>query len=865
MEIKLSCSKYLKKINKTEAIKNLFDFNIGSALTEIVGVDYDIEMKAFMILFNSSRVTNIQLSKAYGQKELNKKYNLVGISKAFDNDYKNFLEQNIVLRKEFFVNILNSDNSYLIYSYNLFRKFCLELKIDLPDDIRIHYYINFRENLQMEYQNNRERYIELEEFFKNPIALQNDKIAHLLDVYSNLKKFFTNPLQQDSLQKETLQDLYIEPFFSVYKNNFAKIPKKGENENFHTYSEKVSIHKFFTDYFLADRENKTLKYNYDMVFVLGQPGQGKTSFCYKLLYDYLENHSDLPPIPIVFMKIRELVAKDFINNPFVVVSEHHRYIDFNNDEFILILDGLDEAYMSGGITNNDLRNLYERLNKRSNKKIKIILTSRFNFLNIDDACLDGTLIIHLNELTDNQIKEYCKRFKKFYPKNSLVKSINSILDTKEYEHIKELLRQAVLIYFIAISDIEIEEKDSKSKIYDKIFDSLAQRSWDSNGQLDYINPKLKSAPSLYKSYLREYIRNIAFEIYHSPKLYITVNKLLELDATKLFIKRCFNDSIIDTPDTIKEFSKYLLISFYFQQTNKDNSDTALEFFHNSLWEFLTAEFIWEENKNILLRTDKYGELEIVSKEEYFEFLDKIVGQKSIDEFSIKQNLLEIITSESEEIRNTIFRQSITLFNKLLENDFLLRFQYKNGGLTSLEKCFEHFNIFWSFIHTSNTNEYIVMEEKGCSYLFQRDKFTHSNLKNVIISDDTLSHKLIIEDSIKDVKFISGYCSLECLTSTLENITFKEIYIANSIFRDNEFINLEFNDCKFTHYLEFFGNFFKNLIINNVQIDYVEWFKDFINDNTFDNDFEENHYVEKRIVKDYKNEDNEVFFIMNKTY
>ncbi len=865
MEIKLDCSKYLLKIDKKEAFKNLLDFKLGSVLTDIVGIEKSIEMKAFMLLFNSARNTNEQLSKKYGQEQINKTYSLTSIARNLEREYKEFLEQEVTIRKEFFDDVISSDNSYLINSFKIFNEFCKQLNVELPSNIRVEYYIRFRENLKEKFQNNKERYNELKEFFDNPLVEQNDILYNLFECFDFYKKFFTKPLQQESVTQETLQDLYVEPFFSIYKNNLVEIPKGIGHKNFHSHSEKETIHQFFNKYFLADRKPKFLKQNYDMVFVLGQPGQGKTSFCYKLLYDYIENNSDLPPSPVIFMKIRDLVAKDFINDPFAVVAEHYRFLNFSKDKFILVLDGLDESYMSGGITNEDLRNLYERLKKRTNKQIKIILTSRFNFLNADDACLDGTLVIHLNELTDNQIKEYCKKFKKFYPKNSLVKSITSILGTKEYEHIKELLRQAVLIYFIAISDIVIEEKDSKSKIYDKIFDSLAQRSWDSNGQLDYINPKLKSDPLLYKYYLREYIRNIAFEIYHSPKLYITVNKLLELDATKLFIKRCFNDEVSGTTDRIKEFSKYLLISFYFQQTNKDNTDTALEFFHNSLWEFLTAEYMWEENKNILTRKDKYGELEVIKKEEYFAFIDKIVGQKSIGEFSIKNNLLEIIANEKEEIKNLIFKQSIDLFYKLLENDFLLRFQYQPDGLTAVEKSFEHFNIFWSFIHTANIDTAIMMYEKGCNYLFHRLKTMYKNLKNVIILDESPSNKFFLEDFVKNVKFIDGFCTIECDNSYFEDVIFKNVYLSNSIFQYNEFINVEFTNCDFRYYVNFLNNKFSNLNINNVEIGYEEWLKEFISTNMVEGIFKEKHYVEVRKKRGYKNADKEAFFIMNKDF
>ena len=50
-----------------------------------------------------------------------------------------------------------------------------------------------------------------------------------------------------------------------------------------------------------------------------------------------------------------------------------------------------------------------------------------------------------------------------------------------------------------------------------------------------------------------------------------------------------------------------------------------------------------------------------------------------------------------------------------------------------------------------------------------------------------------------------------------------------------------------------------------EIPYKEWLKEFINNNTFESIFEENHYVEGRIARGYKNADNESFFIMNKNF
>lgn len=849
MEIRLDCSKYLKKINKAEAIKNLFDFNLGSALTEVIGINYSIEMKAFMLLFNSSRETNFQLSKAYGQQQINTQYNLVSISKNFEKKYKDYLEQQVTLTKDFFENVLMYNNQYLIKSFELFDSFCTEIRIVLPNDIRTSYYINFRENLKDEFQNNKLRYRELVDFFDNPVELQNDKFAHLIERYNQFKKYYNTPLQANS--KETLQDLYVEPYFTVYKNNLNEVD--DVNKHFFSISTE-SVHDFFEYYFLFGNKNDKLKENYDMVFVLGQPGQGKTSFCYKLIYDYLKEFDDLPPIPIIFEKIRDLIAKDFVNNPLEEIGRRYDFLDFNKDEFILVLDGLDEAYMSGGVTDSDLKNLYDRLKKRPNKKIKIILTSRLNYLNINDSCLDNTLVLHLNELSDSQIIEYCNNFKIFHPNNSLIKNIEGIISEEKYVHIKELLRQAVLMYFIAISNINIDEGDSKAVIYDKIFDSLAQRSWDSNGQLDYINTKLKSNPSLYKIYLREFIRNIAFEIFQSPKLFITVNRLINLDATKLFIQRCFTIDL-DSNDRLKEISKYLLISFYFQQSTKDNSETALEFFHNSLWEYLTAEYFWEENKRILLRQDQYDDFQYITKVEYFTFLDKSIGNKSITD-SVLYNLIQIIDNDDNDTKSNIYNQSIKLFYTLSQDDFLLKYDRESCLLTASEKTREIFKLFWVFIHQSNKNlnNRIKVDNQLVDYIFLDTSLSlNCDLYNIDVQDEYDNLRFITESILNNLFFSLNIGQFTLLYNHIDSITYFKINFDRFEMHNNKVINMSIVDSRFEENCQIEDNDFNNLFFDYVEVPSEEWFNNFLEKNVFDINFKSNHTLFKKESTNDKNE------------
>jgi len=861
MEIHLKPSTYTFKINKKEIIKNLLDFNLGSVLTEIVEIDDTKERKAFLLMFTAVQKTNASFARNYGQEVLNNTYNLINVVSRLESEIKLFLEQEVKITYEFFKDVLKDNNNYIIEAYNLFNKFCKEIGIYLPSDTRLKYYYEFRLHLEVEFQENKEKYKELVDFFDNPIFEQNVNFVVMMKYYTSIKNFFTNKLQNNDENKETLQELYVEPFFEIYKNNLKQEFPSERNDRF-LQPCNINIHDFFNNYFLVDRTLEQLKGNYDMIFLLGQPGQGKTSFCYKLIFDYLENNQDLPSKPIFFVKIRELVAKDFISNPFETIDKHiPRLIDLDSEGGILILDGLDEAYMSGGINENDLRNLYERLKKRSNKKLKIILTSRFSYLQVDDSCLDDTLILQLSNLSDQQILEYSKNFNKFYPDNQFINQVEIVLSDDKYIHVKELLQQAVLIYFIGISNILIEERDSKAKIYDKIFDAMAQRSWDkNNGQLDYINSKMKNNSESYKKHLRNYLSSLAFEIYQSPQLFITLKQLSELESTKNFVKKCFQKDLLDSPDKIKEINKYLLISFYFQESkNSDSEDGAIEFFHNSLFEYLTAEYFWEQNKKLLLQVDEDNDLEEVKYQEYFELLNKLTGDKGISS-SVYDNLVEIISSESDEINNLVFDQSKKNFYKLSQLDFLLKFDKASCMLTSREKTLEIFRLFWCFLNESNKRNKIHIDSEILEYIVDSHGDSNIFLKDLTIYLNHFNRTFSINaTSLIYTEFNATFLSVDFHNSVIQYVTFEVYNFMRSVMISNEFNGVSFKNCYLGSYTNIISdNKFVNCVFDYVEIDDEYWYDEFCADNDLDDDTKSNHFI-----KEIDNEEYSGLYIVNK--
>jgi hypothetical protein len=398
------------------------------------------------------------------------------------------------------------------------------------------------------------------------------------------------------------------------------------------------------------------------------------------------------------------------------------------------------------------------------------------------------------------------------------------------------LKQAVLIYFIAIADIDIEEKDSRAVIYDKIFKTLSLRLWDKRGQLDYIRPKVKKSQELYEKHLRDYIRSVAFSIYQSPNLYITLNNLISLKATTTFVKKCFNDDIADSPDKLKEISKYLLISFYFQESNNNqNVDTAIEFFHNSLWEYLTAEYMWIENKKALMREDDDGDYERPSKEQYFDLTNNLIGQKRL-QHSVYTNLVEIIQGETHEVKKVITSQSKDLFFKLLEDDFLLEYRRKDSLLTPFEKIVNIFELCWTFYYFSNLScgEYIETNTELERYLFKHSYMfmAQYDFENIIFTDGPAEMTLCDNNTFVNALFFGEILNCTFYASHFYNSKF-ESYFNDCIFTRNKFENVVFHDCAFSTIIMAEGNVFKNCSFINVEVPSLAWLEEFYDKNLID--------------------------------
>jgi hypothetical protein len=458
-----------------------------------------------------------------------------------------------------------------------------------------------------------------------------------------------------------------------------------------------------------------------------------------------------------------------------------------------------------------------------------------------------SLIIQLGEFTDKQILQYVDKYKRLHPTNKFIKKVGVILKSKQYKHIHELLRQAVLIYFIANADIDLDTKDSKAIIYDKIFNTLAERAWDKNGQLDFVKPKMRTNPQLYQKHLRDLVRNLAFEIHQSKNLYITLEKLLQLESTQNFIKKCFNEDLSESPEKLKDIGKYLLVSFYFQEV-QNTHETAIEFFHNSLWEFLTAEYMWNENKKLLLQPDQddEGDYIAVTKEEYFTLVNKLVGNKA-PSYTIKINIAELIENDNDEAKASIVKQLKPILEKLVKDDFLLDYRRQDNQLTSFEKSIKIFEIIWVFYWYSNlsTDNIVFIDEKLGRYVFNYsyDYCAEFDFINTVIDGGMDYANLSDNNSYKNVTLLGELFHCEIHVNKFEDCKISAAFHSSVLYK-NHFTNVDFNDSFFGSFLILKENTFNNCIFDDVQFESQNLVDQFLNNNSFVPNFNSKYWIEE---------------------
>lgn len=498
-----------------------------------------------------------------------------------------------------------------------------------------------------------------------------------------------------------LMDVYLEPNFGVFEKLFPKDKKQqlkseknlSDKEHFIPMAFEGGLHRYFLEHFIKSQSSEAINSRNEesrMLILFGQPGHGKSSFCYRCMFDLLksETFSGTP----FFIRLQE-AKRDILDNPLENIYEllpseiePKDWLDIQNPQpKVLFLDGLDEMHMTHSLSDADVKTFIDNCKKLlKDKNLYIVITSRFNYVETGKLYNNDCLIFDLGLLTIEQQIDLVHRHEQRNPnisKHLSEKVIRQIHEKDELKHIKELLELPILLQMILISGVNVLENQSKAKIYDKLFETVLERKWDKDERLK----KYRDENDFQPEDLRQYLSWLAFKIYQSKKGYINKVDIEKEDETRIFYTDFLN--LENKEQDFRSILKDVLTSFYLKETKKTAVDNdynedahnkyAIEFLHKSLYEFLMCEYIWKEIKNFFLEKQKNGRRykHINTKELLTKVQDLFALTRLSDE--TVEYLKEIIASDIEP-HDALMERMSEFLPTLLEYGFLHHYEILKG-------------------------------------------------------------------------------------------------------------------------------------------------------------------------------------------
>lgn len=492
-------------------------------------------------------------------------------------------------------------------------------------------------------------------------------------------------------KKMRLADIYIEPDFYVHADCLPeKDPRKEQLIRTETTDKKTwlwnpdysgGIHTYMADFFagidpLELRASQPPRF----MILLGHPGQGKSSFCKRLLHDICENTYQANQ-PVFFIRLRDITrVKDLLIDPGENLSKWIReeeakwqkeYFEFSAGEFsdaVWVLDGL---AMRGEITESGIDQFCADLAKISRHEHgpTIILTSRLGYINAERIRWKDTVVLELGKLSQEQQIGWLERYRQFHPGKDLNLDAEIIADINQARAgaalfgVKGLLEQAILLHMVVTSGVDLTEVNNGAQLYKSLFDELVAKVAGEDRDWDKGNLPLFDKVSETK--LRKFLRELALIIFQVEGESITKEELLAQSAMKKF------------PDIISEKEegaslKNVLVAFYFQSVEEEQKGgAAYEFLHKSFQEYLTAERIWKCFEE-LGEKSREGELIVEDGIKVLQSLYPILSPKPIT-IEIRTFILEIVSGMRQDILFGVYEQMVRFAKPLFESQFLLKF------------------------------------------------------------------------------------------------------------------------------------------------------------------------------------------------
>lgn len=753
------------------ALFELGDLKTGSAIKliiESVEVENELGRKAFQLIFISLLNACRNLIKANHADRLDEISNLSVKTNEFRLEAMEQVEE-IELTADFFNNPAKHP---LIRQFQPIFKQFLEEQIGISEEESIALSrslpTDFWQCLREEWELHKEEFQSLFEYFHdNPLDKGWHSHLEKLSYYNEIRSHYQRPSMGDKRIK--LSEIYIEPYFEVHNRCLPK--EKWDNaekrENFTILGDQRKLHEYINEYFLKripvfpSRSEEA-----QILLLLGQPGQGKTSFCYRLIYDLLRQGE--PEKDLAFLRLRDVPnVREFINHPFQEIEKYFEAFSFNFKNILIVLDGLDELYMSEGITDNEINDFFYNLPRllQQRQGTLLIITSRLNYISPEKIRENDALVFQIAPLTKGQQKNWLKIYSEFYPDCLLSNEMLDEVNDKSNEHlghIRELINQPILLHLIAEARFDVLEGKNRAQIYTRLFDKLTDRDWDPRMQLEKFR-------RIDKEKFRDYIRFLAYQIHCSDYEFLLLSDVESMKETERFVKDNLNSNYTDLKDALKD----VLITFYLKETDtqkleqlvENRRDSAFEFFHKSLQEYLTAEHIYECLKDVFLSSSRRKEFQVEIWEDALNEIQGLFVDHPLTEY-ILDYLIEIIENDpNEPSKEMLLSRLEKFFPYLLQKGFLFEYLSIRCSTTPIQASLNGFYPYWHIMKALNQSK---------DYLHNISLPLRSKFELLIITERVHFKRQLILDGM-------GLDSINLEGARFDKVSFEKASLKRAIF------------------------------------------------------------------------------------
>lgn len=429
----------------------------------------------------------------------------------------------------------------------------------------------------------------------------------LLGVYRKglSSKFLENTLDEP---KQPLAHLYVKPYCEVYKPcidgeggfGFTDSAKAGLSDDLF---ELVEAWVTEEDGFLS---NKLINERPKVILLYGMPGQGKSSFCKKLLNNYLGANGQGRAKHWYYLELgseKLNVDSNLKANPLEGIIQAlslETKVELGKRDLknsVLILDGLEEMQLSEDFKRSDVNYFVEKICRSANKvnNAKIIVTCRNGFFRNSNH-LPNALVLRLKEFDFDQKVEWLSNFIRFAPGKS-IRTENQLTREKLENHYEQVSDEVVkfcahpqLLRLIADKDAVPHNKEELYELHMEVLSTVFRPAW-KEGNKNSTWFKRYGQPRT-RQLMEKILEQIAWKMVVDQKNVIAAYEIEDFNSSKNLIKALElirEEGSMEIVDTITS----VLNGFYFLKSDGENNDeSAFSFSYDSFKYYFAGNFIF---------------------------------------------------------------------------------------------------------------------------------------------------------------------------------------------------------------------------------------------------------------------------------